>query len=109
MHRRWEWQDIYSLFVTHFIEINVLKNKELSTIKNEYFEISSRSWNIPIRMTAGKITEDIVLCSVAQSWLTLCGHMGSSLPGSSVYGILRARIVEWGAIAFSWESSQSRD
>ena len=28
MHRRWEWQDVYSLFVTHFIEINVLKNKE---------------------------------------------------------------------------------
>ena len=32
-----------------------------------------------------------------------------SLPGSSVQGILQARILEWGAIFFSRGSSQSRD
>ena len=32
-----------------------------------------------------------------------------SLPGSSVYGILRARILEWVAIPFSRGSSQPRD
>ena len=32
---------------------------------------------------------------------TLCNHMDCSLPGSSVHGILQARVLEWGAIAFS--------
>ena len=35
--------------------------------------------------------------------------MGCSLPGSSVRGILQARILEWVAIPFSWGSSQPRD
>ena len=38
--------------------------------------------------------------SVAQSCLTLCNPMDSSLPGSSVHGILQTRILEWGAIPF---------
>ena len=35
--------------------------------------------------------------------------MDCSLPGSSVHGILQARVVEWGAISFSRGSSQQRD
>ena len=38
---------------------------------------------------------------VAQSYLTLCDSMDYSLPGSSVHGIFQARVLEWGAIAFS--------
>jgi len=38
---------------------------------------------------------------VAQSCPTLSDPMDSSLPGSSVHGSLQARILEWGAIAFS--------
>ena len=38
---------------------------------------------------------------VAQSCLTLCDPMDYSLPGSSVHGILQARILEWVAIPFS--------
>ena len=38
---------------------------------------------------------------VAQSCLTLSDHMDCSLPGSSVHGIFQARVLEWGAIAFS--------
>ena len=38
---------------------------------------------------------------VAQSCLTLCNPMDRSPPGSSVYGILQARILEWVAISFS--------
>ena len=40
---------------------------------------------------------------------TLCDPMDCSLPGSSVYGILQARILEWGAIHFTRRSSQPRD
>jgi len=38
---------------------------------------------------------------VVQLYLTLCDHMGCSLPGSSIHGIFQARVLEWGAIAFS--------
>ena len=38
---------------------------------------------------------------VAQSCPTLRDPMDCSLPGSSVHGICQARVLEWGAIAFS--------
>ena len=38
---------------------------------------------------------------VALSCLTLSDPMDCSLPGSSVHGIFQARVLEWGAIAFS--------
>ena len=38
---------------------------------------------------------------VAKSCPTLSGPMDCSLPGSSVHGIFQARVLEWGAIAFS--------
>ena len=38
---------------------------------------------------------------VAQSYPTLSDLMDCSLPGSSVHGIFQARVLEWGAIAFS--------
>ena len=42
---------------------------------------------------------------VAQSCLTLSDPMDCSLPGSSVHGSFQARVLEWGAIAFSKEVS----
>ena len=42
---------------------------------------------------------------VAQSYPTLSDHMDCSLPGSSVHGVFQARVLEWGAIAFSIYSS----
>ena len=47
--------------------------------------------------------------SVTQSCVTLCNPMDCSLPGSSVHGILQARILEWLAIPFSRGSSQPRN
>ena len=48
---------------------------------------------------------------VAQSCPTLCRHgvTDCSPPGSSIHGILQARMLEWVAIPFSRGSSQSRD
>ena len=46
---------------------------------------------------------------VAQLYLTLCDHMDHSPPGSSVHGILQARILECVALPFSRRSSQPRD
>ena len=38
-----------------------------------------------------------------QSCLTLCNPIDCSFPGSSVHGVFQARVLEWGAIAFSDE------
>ena len=46
---------------------------------------------------------------VAQSCLTLCDPVDCSPPGSSIHGILQARILEWVAISFSRGSSPPRD
>ena len=46
--------------------------------------------------------------SAAQSHPILCDPVDYSPPGSSVHGILQARILEWVTISFSRESSQPR-
>ena len=47
--------------------------------------------------------------SVSRSVLSDCDPMHHSPPGSSVHGILQARILEWVAIPFSRGSSRPRD
>ena len=47
--------------------------------------------------------------SVAQSCLTLCNSVDCSLPGSSVHGVLQARLLEWVALSYSRGSSQPKD
>ena len=42
-----------------------------------------------------------VKSEVTKSCLTLSDPMDCSLPGSSIHGIFQARVLEWGAIAFS--------
>ena len=44
---------------------------------------------------AAAATKSLQLCPI------LCDPMDCSLPGSSVHGIFQARVLEWGAIAFS--------
>ena len=46
---------------------------------------------------------------VAQSCPTLSDPMDCSLPGSSIHGIFQARVLEWGAIAFSNRGSYQRN
>ena len=56
-----------------------------------------------------------ILCAVCMhaqllhSCLTLCDLMDCGLPGSSVHGILYARILEWVAVHFSRRSSELRE
>ena len=45
----------------------------------------------------------------AQSCLILCDPTDYSLPGSSVHGILQARVLEWVAIPLVRGSSQPKD
>ena len=51
----------------------------------------------------------LVRSEVTQSCVTLCNSIGYSLPGSSVYGIIQAKVLEWVAISFSRGSSGPGD
>ena len=51
----------------------------------------------------------ILLAVLSSSVMTLWDPMDYSLPGSSVHGILQARILEWVAVPSTRESSQPRD
>ena len=66
-----------------------------------------RPWDSPGKNT-GVACHFLLQCikvksesEVAQSCPTLSDPMDCNLPGSSTHGIFQARILEWGAIAFS--------
>ena len=53
--------------------------------------------------------KDLLVVLVVQLCLTLRDPMDCSPPGSSVHGILQARILQWVAFPFSRASSRPRD
>ena len=61
------------------------------------------------RLVTVGLQQMVVVCACAQSYCTLCDPTDQSLPGSSVHGILQARILEWVAMPSSRGSSQLRD
>ena len=74
------------------------------------FFFSLKNCFLPIYAACGVL----VHCSgggglVAQSCPTLCDPVDCSPPGSSVHGILQARILQWVAISFSRGPSWPRD
>ena len=60
-------------------------------------------------LLTGPVDLDHYESEVAQSCPTLSDPMDCRLPGSSVHGIFQARVLEWGAIAFSRGSSPPTD
>ena len=66
-----------------------------------------RPWDSPGKNT-GVACHFLLQCmkvksesEVTQSCRTLCDPMDCRLPGSCIHGIFQARVLEWGAIAFS--------
>ena len=59
--------------------------------------------NVTIRLNQMKLLEfdHAAAAKLLQSCPTLCNPIDGSPPGSSVPGILQARILEWVAISFS--------
>ena len=49
------------------------------------------------------------MCAESLSPVRLCDPMDCSPSGSSVRGILQARVLEWVAVSFSRSSSRHRD
>ena len=71
------------------------------------------SENVKVSSKNTKIYEKIISLTAAaakslQSCLTFHDPMDCSLPGSSIHGVCQARVLEWGAIAFSVLNSTLR-
>ena len=73
---------------------------EATLIPLKYHERKQNTENIPEK----QLFQDKVKVKVAQWCPTLCNPMDCILPGSSVHGLLQARILEWVAIPFCRES-----
>ena len=89
------------LLLSHFSRVRLCANPQTAAHQ------APRPWDSPGKNT-GVGCHFLLQCmkvksesEVAQSQPTPSNPMGCSTPGSSVHGIFQARVLEWGAIAFS--------
>ena len=75
--------------------------REIEHCQNPRSSLLWYLWSIPTPFSESE-------SEVPQSCPTLCDPMDYSPPGSSVHAILQARVLEWGASAFSRGSSRPR-
>ena len=61
----------------------------------------AKNWIVIIRVLKTSFNTNTMLAKLFQSCLSRCNSMNWSLPGSSVLGILQARILEWVATSSS--------
>ena len=93
-------------------ERNVTKSQGPATLERFQVHPQSRVYRtIPSKTNDRSLCLTPLVCVflcvlVSQSCSIFCDPMGCSLPGSSVLGILQARIVKWVAIPCSRGSSQ---
>ena len=73
------------------------------------FQSQRKAKSKNVQTTPQLHSSHMLASEIAQLCPTLCDPMDCNLPGSSVHGILQARILEWVAISFSKGSSQPRD
>ena len=75
--------------------------------KSEFVLTDLGRWEVIVKLLG---FQGVCLCAKSnQLCLTLCNPTDCSPSGSSVHGILQARILEWVAISFSRGSSQPGD
>ena len=89
----WWWWCCFSyllLLLSHFSRVLLCATPSLGFSRQEHWS------GLPFPSPMHKSESE-----VAQSCPTLRYPMDCSLPGSSIHGIFQARVLEWGAIAFS--------
>ena len=74
-----------------------------------FFSKWKQAYSLSYKTCYLNLQGEVKWSEVAQWCPTLCDPVDCSLPGSSIHGILQARILEWVAISFSRGSSRRRD
>ena len=88
----------FHIFISNFCQLDYCVSRGVPT------------WVYPLWVSLCFLTWFTVSFSMlGKSHVRFCDPMDCSLPGSSVYGILQARTVEWVAISFSRVSSLPRN
>ena len=99
------WIYIIQLMKRIYMDMYINTYTYMYSIKHIYvFDVEI--WYFDMFYTSNSSSSAVL---VAQSYLTLCDPMDCIPPGSSVYGTLQARILEWVAIPFSMGASKPRD
>ena len=118
--RLWKLRKVSSSFLHHMDEKVAICGAQLfSTLQQSGHAgetLGSKAWESDIKSgpllseTTHLSTKALCVCAKSlQSCPTLWNSMDSSLPGSSVHGILWAKTLEWVAMPSSKGSSQPRD
>ena len=107
LHQLWgNWCHVYKIYWVCQWEKYSVSRPRLFSLDNQDYDSSfsekpSEEWCTQT---------SLCLCMLVTQWcLTLCHPMDCSLPGSSIHGILQAKILEWLAIPFPRSSSWWRD
>ena len=112
---RMDWFDLFavqetlkSLLQHHNSKASVLQHSAFFMVQLSHpYLTTEKTIALTIRTFVGKVTSLLLnmlsttTTKTLQSCPTLCDPIDSSLPGSSIHGILQAKVLEWGAIAFS--------
>ena len=106
------WSFIW-IFFSWLVGIQIFKHFKLNHLFLITYFLSEKAYSSHDNLNDSLIHLFISLYEreheVAQSCPTLHDPMDCRLPGSSFHGIFQARVLEWVAISFSREFSQSRD
>ena len=98
------WIFILTLGYYHYPILKIRNWGTKGSLQNE--------WILKFNLQYPRIVRCAVLCLVAQSCPTLYDPTDCNLPGSSVHGILQARIPEWVAMPFfrgsSWPKGRTQ-
>ena len=107
--RQYQWTDSHVLSVLIICRVNIrnLENWSKSSLNNMLLNIRAieDSSNLKYRRFSLKTCVHIQLLSCVR----LCDSMNYSFLGSSIQGMLQARMLEWVVISSSRGSSQTRD
>ena len=90
-----------------YVQLQNVDDSDMGAVVKRKKQTNTNS--LPLWPRGDAMCVSVCVCSAPQLFLPLCNPKICTPPGSSVYGISQARILEWIAISFSRGCSQTRD
>ena len=101
---------LHDLVVKGWVQVQLWLFQETLLLFLFFFSLSLAHQSFSLKVILVPLPRPSDMCvQVTQSYPTLCNPLDYSPPGSSIHGILQARILEWVAIFFSRGASWPKD